>query len=211
METLIFNGSPRKNGDSMTLVNEIIKYLDGKVEIVHTYDVGLSHGSSRGISPCIDCRYCWNKPECCIDDGMQEIYRRLNEVDNVIIASPIYFSELTGPLLSFASRFQLYWVAKHIRRDKEFNLKKKNGALVISAGTDSNNLEERALKTAKHIFSLINTTSIGMACTMHTNNLPAGDDSEALRKARELALKLNGLHTTWRVLRCFFTLALKGN
>jgi multimeric flavodoxin WrbA len=28
MKTLIINGSPRKNGDTMTLVNEMTKYLD---------------------------------------------------------------------------------------------------------------------------------------------------------------------------------------
>lgn len=34
MKTLIISGSPRKNGDSMTLVNEMIKYLDGEVRII---------------------------------------------------------------------------------------------------------------------------------------------------------------------------------
>ena len=186
MKTLIINGSPRKNGDVMRLVNEMIESLEGEVRIVHTY--------YDGISPCVDCRYCWNKPECCINDGMQEIYKHLNEMDNVIIASPIYFSELTGQLLSFASRFQVYWVARYLRRDKEFKLKEKNGVLLISAGGDSGNLEERAFKTASYIFGQINTKLIGMACAMHTNDLPAKDDGEALRKARELALQLNKLH-----------------
>ena len=99
-------------------------------------------------------------------------------------------------LLSFASRFQVYWVARYLSKDKKINLKQKNGALLISAGGDSKDLDERAFKTANHIFSLINTHSIGMACTMHTNDLPAKDDIEALSKVRELALKLNEFHSS---------------
>jgi hypothetical protein len=30
VKTLIINGSPRKNGDTMTLINEMTKYLNGE-------------------------------------------------------------------------------------------------------------------------------------------------------------------------------------
>lgn len=170
----------------MTLVNEIIKYLNGKVRIIHTY--------YDDISPCLDCRYCWNNTGCCIDDGMQEVYKLLNEVDNIILVSPIYFSELTGQLLNFASRLQLFYVARQIRKNNEYNLKLKNGILVISAGGDSRNLEERAIESAKIILRHMNTHLIGIASTLHTNDISAEEDIEALSKARELALKLNQLH-----------------
>ena len=186
MKTLIINGSPRKNGDTMTLVNEMIKYLNGEVRIISTY--------YEDISPCIDCRYCWKNSGCAINDGMQEIYQLLNEVDNVIIASPIYFSELIGNLLSFASRLQLFYVSKHIRKDKEFNLKSKNGVLIISAGGDSKDLEKRAIESANIIFNHINTKVIGTVLTLHTEDITAKEDIHALSKAHELALKLNELY-----------------
>ena len=186
VKTLIINGSPRKNGDVMTLVNEMTKYLNGEVRIIHTY--------YDDISPCLDCRYCWNNTGCSIDDGMQEVYKLLNEVDNIILASPIYFSELTGQLLSFSSRLQLFYVSRCIRKDKEFNLKMKNGVLVIAAGGDSKNLEERAFESANIIFRHMNTHLIGITRTLHTNDISAEEDIEALSKARELALKLNELH-----------------
>lgn len=182
MKTLIINGSPRKNGDSMTLVNEMIKHLHGEVRIIHTY--------YADISPCIDCRYCWQNPGCSIKDGMQEVYELLKEVDNVILASPLYFSELTGELLSFASRLQLFYVSKGIRKDNAFKLKNKNGALLISAGGDTKNLE-CALRRADIVFKHMNTHSIGSAFTLNTNEIPAKEDYEALIRARELALELN--------------------
>jgi multimeric flavodoxin WrbA len=185
MKTLIINGSPRKNGDTMTLVNEMTKYLNGEVRIVHTY--------YDDISPCVDCRCCWHTNRCTINDSMQEIYKLLNEVDNIILASPLYFSELTGELLSFASRLQLFYVSRCIRKDIEFNQKKKNGVLIITAGGDTKDYEH-ASKTANSIFHQINTKSIGSVLSIHTNDIPAKEDTEALRKARELALKLNDLY-----------------
>ena len=188
MKTLIINGSPRKNGDSMILVNEMTKYLNGEVRIINTY--------YDDISPCLDCRHCWSNTGCSINDVMQEVYKLLNEVDNVILASPIYFSELTGGLLNFASRLQLFYVSRCIRKDNEFNLKVKNGVLIISAGGDSKNLEERAIESANIIFRHMNTKLIGSACTLNTNNISAKEDIEALNKSRELALKLNQLYKT---------------
>lgn len=186
MKTLVINGSPRKNGHAMTLVNEMTTHLNGEVRIIHIY--------YADISPCRDCRYCWNNTGCSIDDGMQEIYKLLNEVDNIILASPVYFSELTGQLLSFASRLQLFYVSRQIRKDKTFTLKNKNGVIVLSAGGDSINLKERAIESANIIFRHMNTYLIGIACTLHTNDISAEEDNESLSKARELALKLNQLH-----------------
>ena len=186
MKTLVINGSPRKNGHAMTLANEITKYLKGEVRIIHTY--------YDDISPCMDCRYCWEHIGCCIDDGMQEVYRLLNEVDNIILVSPIYFSELTGQLLSFASRLQMIYASKKIHKDKAVYLKIKNTVLVISAGGHSINLEERAIESAKIILRHMNANLIGTVRTLHTNTVSAQDDIDALNRARELALKLNHIN-----------------
>lgn len=184
MKTLIVNGSPRKNGDSMTLVNEMLKYLDGEVRIVNAY--------YDNISPCVDCRYCWNNTGCCINDGMQEIYRLLNEVDNVILASPLYFSELTGELLSFASRLQCFYVSRCIRKDINFKLNKKYGALIITGGGDGS--PEPAIRRANIIFRQINAESIGTVMSLKTDEIPAKEDNKALIEAHDLALRLNELY-----------------
>lgn len=66
MKTLIINGSPRKNGDTKTLINEMMTVLNGEVMVIDTYD--------NDIKPCMDCRYCWEHSGCSIQDGMQEVY-----------------------------------------------------------------------------------------------------------------------------------------
>ncbi|WBW95594.1 flavodoxin family protein [Oceanirhabdus sp. W0125-5] len=185
MKTLIINGSPRKNGDTMALINEMRKYLKGEVEVIDAY--------YANISPCIDCRYCWNNDGCTINDEMQGVYKLLNEVDNVILASPIYFSQLTGKVLSFASRLQCFFVARCIKKDINFQLKKKMGALIITGGGDGN--PELGIRGANIIFKQMNTESIGTVQSLHTNNIAAKEDKQALKNVRELALRLNELKT----------------
>ncbi len=96
MRTLIINGSPRRNGDTSTLVRELKKHLEGDlIEVWAYYDK---------ISPCIDCRACWKQKGCVIKDGMAKIYN--DDYDNVVIASPVHMSNLTSPLLGIASVFR---------------------------------------------------------------------------------------------------------
>lgn len=191
MKTLIINGSPRKNGDTVTLINEMVKYLKGEVKIVNTY--------YDNIKPCVDCRYCWTHAGCAIKDDMQEIYKDLTEVDNVILASPLYFSQLTGSLLNFCSRFQYLFVSKKIRMDENFSLKKKHGALILVGGGDTKDLTN-VLATSKILFGQMGVKSIGNVFSLHTDTVcgligtRAKDDTEALNSAREIALKLNELY-----------------
>lgn len=128
MKTLIINGSPRKNGNTATLLNELKKHLHGEIFQIDTY--------YTKISPCIDCRYCWTHAECAIKDEMLEIYRIIDEVDNIVLASPLYFSNLTGSLLNWASRLQYIWVSKNIRKEPALSSKVKNGAFILVNGEE---------------------------------------------------------------------------
>lgn len=149
MKTLIFNGSPKKNGDTEALINEMMKYLNGEVKILSFHD---------NISPCIDCRHCWSSPGCSINDKMGEIYPYLEECDNIIVASPIWFSELSGILLNMASRLQTYFAAGYFRKE-EMKLKKKNSVLILAGAQKGT--ETKARSTAhtflKYIAALLSS------------------------------------------------------
>lgn len=106
METLILNGSPKRNGNTVALIGAFTKHLNGDVRVVSSH--------FDNISPCLDCRYCWDNPGCIINDDMQSVYPYLESCDNLVIASPIWFSELSGPLLTLASRIQTYLAARLI-------------------------------------------------------------------------------------------------
>ena len=81
MKTLILNGSPRKNGDTVGLINLLGERLSGDVFVFSCY-----YGN---VAACIDCRYCWEKNGCCINDGWQQLDAYIRECDKIIIASTI--------------------------------------------------------------------------------------------------------------------------
>jgi len=177
MKTLIFNGSPRKNGDTVCLINAFLKKLTGEYKIVNAYDCE--------ISPCIDCRYCWKNSGCSINDGMQEIYDYINECDNVLIASPIYFSELTGKMLDVGSRLQTYYCAKAKRRQPA-EIKPKKGAVILAGGGDGR--AEKAFATAKMLLWNMNCRHVHELVLSHkTDIIPAAEDKTALAGAESIA------------------------
>ena len=171
MKTLILNGSPRENGDTASLIKELTKQLPGEYKIVNAYQCD--------VSPCIDCRYCWQHTGCSIQDEMQEIYSCIQECDNILIASPVYFSELTGKLLDLGSRLQTYYCAAAFRNEKPI-LKEKKGAVVLVGGGDGH--MEKAYSTACILLHHMNCHDIHDLVSSHnTNTTPAADDTDAIR------------------------------
>ena len=182
MKTLIFNGSPRKKGDTAALLRILKESLRGEYREVDCY--------REDISPCIDCRSCRKELKCVLNDGMQEIYRYIEECDNVVIASPIYYSELSGKLLDAASRFQMYYSARYFRRE-EPGIRQKKGGVILVGGGDGD--PKRAYATAKILLRGLNAKEIfPLVCSHGTNTLPAAEDEEAVRAVGKLAEFLNG-------------------
>ena len=183
MRTLIFNGSPRKSGDTVCLINEMQKYLTGEIKIISAY--------YDKINPCIDCRYCWENIGCCIADDMQSVYEYIKICDNIIIASPVYFSELSGSLLNILSRLQCFYTARCFM-NKRIEQKNKNGVLILAGGGDGSH--ERAKLTADILFKMMNTKCVADIFSLNTNILPASEDRQALQTACDSALLLNNLY-----------------
>ena len=181
MKTLIFNGSPRQKGNTVELINKLMELMDGEFRVVDTY--------RSNISPCLDCRYCWKQPGCAIDDEMQEVYRYIEECDNIVIASPIYFSELTGKILDVASRLQTYFCAGYFRKE-ELNIKPKKGAVILVGGGDGK--IEKPYETACTLLHHMNCRDIHeVVYSFNTNVVPALQDEEAVEGIGSIAGFLN--------------------
>ena len=61
---------------------------------------------------------------------MQEIYQKLEEADNIILASPMYFHSITGRMKALIDRFQVYW-AGHVRGDMPEKPLRKGAILMV--------------------------------------------------------------------------------
>jgi len=91
--------SPRLGGNTEVLVTEA---LDGAKEAGS--DVELLTLSGKSIEFCDACYTCRQTGECHVQDDVQEIFRKLQEADGIIIGTPVYFSNVSAQLKTVIDR-----------------------------------------------------------------------------------------------------------
>ncbi len=97
-----FNGSPRKYGNTFKMLRAALigAELEGATtEVIHLYDLD--------IKPCLGClsdeeRVC--KYPCVIEDDMREIYDKVLKADAIIVATPIYWFNVSGVVKNLIDR-----------------------------------------------------------------------------------------------------------
>ena len=98
---LILKGSPRKNGNSAALAEQVshgARKAGAKVESV--YLAGLE------INPCDACDACQEGNDgCIVQDDMQSLYPKLKQADVIVICSPIYYFTITAQIKAFIDRW----------------------------------------------------------------------------------------------------------
>lgn len=176
MKTLILNGSPRVNGNTAALIQVLKEHLEGEIVEVSAF---RSH-----IAPCVDCRSCWKTARCVVSDDMQLIYN--DDFDCIVIASPVYFGTLPGPMLSVISRMQPWHAATYFLK-QPMKLRKKKAAVILTAGSRGNH--ELALRHCYPLFKMLNARGIEdhVVYSPLTDSIPAWEDQEAIAGVRKLA------------------------
>jgi multimeric flavodoxin WrbA len=86
MKVLAISCSPRKNGNTVILSEEVLKGAQKEGAATELYSV-----SGKQIAPCDGCRACNGTGECHIKDDMQELYAKILESDGIIFGTPIYY------------------------------------------------------------------------------------------------------------------------
>jgi multimeric flavodoxin WrbA len=104
MKIIAFNGSPRKKWNTAILLK---KALEGaasqgaEVEFIHLYDL-----SYKGCKSCFACKTRGGESygKCAIRDDLRPILQKVEQVDAIILGSPIYFGTVSGGMRSFMER-----------------------------------------------------------------------------------------------------------
>lgn len=179
MKTLVFMGAARKNGHTRKMVDVFMEHAKGEVEIIDAY-------RTADISPCIDCRYCWKVKGCAVKDGMQEIYQKIEEADRIVIASPMYFHCIPGPLKTMFDRLQVYWAGHGPRQDAPgTNIRK--GMLMMVGGAPSFEGQFQAGEIVlKGILGDLSTECIGCVTLSNSDQ----DSLESRPEVKEQIVKL---------------------
>lgn len=142
MKTLILTGSPRKKGHTAELTGYLTGRLSGEAEI-------LSLDNRKDILSCRDCRYCFTHGACCIQDPMQDIYRKLDEADRIVFAAPVYFYNIPGSMKAVLDRLQVYWAAA-VRGDKA-PATKRGGIILVGGAPESPRQFDGAVQTLRYM------------------------------------------------------------
>ncbi len=92
-------GSPRINGNT-----EIITAHTLSAVAEEGVDTELIRLGGRDIRPCSGCLTCKEGELCTIKDDLFPLYVKMKEADGIILASPVYYSSVTGLMKSFMER-----------------------------------------------------------------------------------------------------------
>ena len=102
MKVLAINGSARKDGNTAMLVRHVFAELEA--EGIETELIQLAGQTIRG---CTACGTCFRKKEsrCVINnDCVNACIGKMAEADGIILASPVYFSDITAEMKAFIDR-----------------------------------------------------------------------------------------------------------
>ena len=124
MKVLLLNGSPHADGSTNRALVEVCKSLNE--EGIETEIVHVGHLDVRG---CIACGKCYQTGECIFNDIVNEVSKKFEEADGLIVGSPVYYASPNGTLISLLDRL---FYSTH------FNKMMKVGASVVSCRRGGN-------------------------------------------------------------------------
>ena len=133
MQITVIQGSPRKSGNTATLVSSTMERLGAAAPAV---DVAYLHG--MGIAPCNGCMACQktaDAPGCVIDDGMQPLFEKLLSSDCIVFASPVYCYSVSAQMKAFLDRISC--LIKFSNEGAVSMLAGKHCALIVTAACDA--------------------------------------------------------------------------
>ncbi|MDD4367310.1 MAG: flavodoxin family protein, partial [Eubacteriales bacterium] len=96
MKVLIFNGSPRLNGNTRTALVALKEEIEHKMPDAETE---LIDADRKNVSGCINCDACkHNGGECVQEDDTVEIIQKIYDAEILIFGSPVYWWGITAKL-----------------------------------------------------------------------------------------------------------------
>ncbi len=102
MEILVLNGSPRPQGTTAKMISAFREGAESAGHRVSVIDV-----CRKNIHGCLACEYCHKEGNgsCIQKDDMREVYDLLKKAEMLVLASPVYYHNMSGQLKCAIDRF----------------------------------------------------------------------------------------------------------
>ena len=186
--TIIF-GSPRKHGNTASLLVPFMDELDrngAEVEYFDVYEQNIA-----GCKACLGCQKDTESINCVIDDDMQPILHSIESADVIVYAAPTYIWSFPAPVKAVIDR-SVYASCKYYGGDLfgPALMKGKRIAVITTCGYPTERVtdlfEEQMRRYCKHC----GPTYAGMPAERQRNLKEAFMDEEKEMRARAFAKTL---------------------
>ncbi|MGN0631208.1 MAG: flavodoxin family protein [Ruminococcus sp.] len=145
MNILLISGSPRKNGNTNAIVQQVAEKLRSN------HDVEICHITDYQINGCLGCNQCQSvldEPGCVQHDDVSLLLNKVMNADAVLYGTPLYGHSYSGQLKLLMDRHVALFKfvggedkAVDEMEIKSFIEKKPVGLLVSCQGPEENNTE----------------------------------------------------------------------
>ena len=179
-------GSPRKWGNTELLLEEFLKGFKRR-----KFKVKKIVASELKITPCNNCNRCLKTGKCVFKDDMDKVLKEFKEADYLVIASPIYFTNVPGQLKILIDRCQPLWASTYVLKKPPKAKNKRYGIFLSVCGYPGAKMFNCALRMVKILFKSSGVEFYGKVIAPGVDK--KGEilkREEILSKVRRLAEKL---------------------
>jgi multimeric flavodoxin WrbA len=100
MKIVAVLGSPRPQGNSNTLARAFLEAA--RARGAETQEFLLNRMDFQGCQACSACKT--KSDTCCLEDELEQVLEAIQEADILVLASPVYFGDLSSQLKAFFDR-----------------------------------------------------------------------------------------------------------
>lgn len=114
------------------------------------------------MSPCLEIYGCKNTGRCAIQDDFQKVYDLMLDSKGIVLASPVFFYNVSAQTKILMDRCQSLWVKKYWIDQVPFGSwdPKRKALFVSAAATGGKRLFEGSLLTVKYFFDVLDAELI---------------------------------------------------
>jgi multimeric flavodoxin WrbA len=98
-KVLLISGSPKAEGNTAQLMNECARVIREQ-----EVDAEVISFSEMKIESCTACGKCSESGECSLQDGLNEVIKKLRASKGFIVGSPVYFGTARGDVMAALQR-----------------------------------------------------------------------------------------------------------
>lgn len=102
MKVVIFNGSPRRKGNTSILCHRFSDFLEREGISTEIFQVG-----GQVVRGCLECDYCRRSgSERCIqtEDPFNDWFEKMKEADGIVLASPVFVGSVSSEMKALIDR-----------------------------------------------------------------------------------------------------------